>query len=524
MRAGARADVSAGAPPNSLSVLPRIIIVGLGPAGSDLLLPAARSAIERVPARYTRTTRHPCVEELQYEGLQFSTFDGIYELEEYIASVYEKIVGILIDVARARGEVLYAVPGSPAVAETTVELLRSADVALELEVIPGLSFADLAWARLGVDPMHAGARVVDGHGFASRSRHEMAIPLMSGAPLLIAQCDSRSVLSDVKLELLEHRDPAMAVTVLQRLGLSDERIVRMPLAELDHADVVADHLTSVFVPGAGRPHEVGESWVRFVALIERLRAPGGCPWDAEQTHHSLTRHLLEETYEVLEVIEQLPASAPGGDEPVDAALYALLEEELGDLLCQAVFHTTLAKETGAFTITEVVNGIHDKLVRRHPHVFGEIEVSGSEQVLRNWEQIKKEEKGVTSLMDQVPGNLPSLLYAHKLYRKAASGGLEWGPVSEVASRVVREAEQLRAASGLDIEARVGSLLGAVVNLAYLQHLDAEAALRGWAARFRDQFQTMERLAVDRGTSLESLDPVAVSALWHEAEGPTGVVH
>lgn len=506
----------------------RIVVVGLGPAGSDLLLPAARSAIERIPARYVRTTRHPCVEELQRDGVQFSTFDGIYELEEYITSVYEKIVEILIDVARAEGEVLYAVPGSPALAETTVELLlRSSaevDVGVEVDVIPGLSFADLAWARLGVDPMHEGARVVDGHVFALRSRHELAVPLTSGAPLLIAQCDTRTVLSDVKLALLEQRDPETVVTVVQRLGLPDEQIVGVSLAELDHAGVDADHLTSVYVPGAGAPGEVGESWVRFVALIERLRAPGGCPWDAEQTHHSLTRHLLEETYEVLEVIEQLPAEAPGGDEPIDDALYALLEEELGDLLCQAVFHTTLARETGAFTITEVVNGIHDKLVRRHPHVFGEVEVSGSEQVLRNWEQIKKEEKGAASLMDQVPGNLPSLLYAHKLYRKAASAGLELGSAADALGRVAQEVEQLRAASEPDIEARMGSLLGAVVNLAYVRHLDAEAALRGWAARFREQFQTMERLAEERGISLESLDPTGVGALWHEVEGSADAAH
>src|SRR5439155_4732387 len=137
----------------------------------------------------------------------------------------------------------------------------------------------------------------------------------------------------------------------------------------------------------------GEAWERLVALIERLRAPGGCPWDAEQTHHSLARHLIEETYEVIEAIEALPASAPGGPDLVPEGAYAALEEELGDLACQVVFHATFAREAGAFTITDVLTGIHDKLVRRHPHVFGDVSVTGADQVVANWEQIKREEKG-----------------------------------------------------------------------------------------------------------------------------------
>ena len=172
-----------------------------------------------------------------------------------------------------------------------------------------------------------------------------------------------------------------------------------------------------------------------MALIERLRAPGGCPWDAEQTHHTLARHLIEETYEVIEAIEALPASAPGsGPEPVPDGAYEHLEEELGDLACQVIFHATFAREAGAFTITDVLAGIHDKLVRRHPHVFGDVAVSGADEVVANWEVIKREEKGRTSLMDGVSRHLPSLLYAHKLYRKAASAGLTFGTADEALAR------------------------------------------------------------------------------------------
>ena len=320
--------------------------------------------------------------------------------------------------------------------------------------------------------------------------------------------------SDVKLALLEHLRPETPVFVMQRLGMPDEQIIQVPLAELDHREVTPDHLTSVFVdlPGDG----AGASWSRFVRLVERLRAPGGCPWDAEQTHHSLTRHLLEETYEVLEAIEALPSDAPGGATPAPPEAYESLEEELGDLLVQAVFHTTLAREAGAFTIVDVVDGIHDKLVRRHPHVFGDVEATEAEQVLRNWEQIKKAEKGAVSLMDQVPGNLPSLLYAHKLFRKAASAGMEWGSAEELVETVATEVDRMRDASSNEVEERMGALLGAVSNLARALGLDAEAALRGWAAGFRAQFQAMERLAAQRDLDLPSLDPVTRDALWHEA--------
>lgn len=489
-----------------------ITVVGLGPAGADLLAPAARAAIERVPRRYVRTGRHPCVDDLARDGLTFESFDNVYEQGDDLDSVYRTIVDTLVEAAVTWGEVLYAVPGSPAVAESTVPMLVGAARAtgVLIDMVPGLSFADLAWMRLGVDPMR-GARVVDGRSFRSLATSHFEL----SGPLLIAQCDTRDVLSDVKLELLEHLDPATSVVVMQRLGLPNEQVGEVTLSELDHRDVTPDHMTLVFVdlPVDG----AGASWSRFIALVERLRAPGGCPWDAEQTHHSLTRHLLEETYEVLEAIEALPPDAPGGLTPVPTEAYESLEEELGDLLMQVVFHTTLAHEAGAFTITDVVDGIHDKLVRRHPHVFGDVEATEAEQVLRNWEQIKKAEKGAVSLMDQVPGNLPSLLYAHKLYRKAASAGMEWGTADELVDAVAAEVERMRGAGEGEVEERVGALLGAVANLARALGIDAEAALRGWAAGFRTRFQTMERLAAERNLDLPSLDPAARDALWHEAD-------
>jgi tetrapyrrole methylase family protein/MazG family protein len=418
-----------------------VVVVGLGPAGPELLTEAAKDAIERVAERYLRTARHPAAGAVPAAR----SFDEVYERAGSIEEVYAEIVDGLVEAAAAAGEVLYAVPGSPLVAERTVELLR-ADDRVDVDVVPGLSFLDLAWARLGVDPVAAGVRVVDGRRFAVEVAGERG-------PLLVAQCDAKDVLSDVKLAAGDAHPES--VVVLQRLGLAGESVRTVAWDDLDR-DVEADHLTSLYLPAAAPP--IAAEVARFAELVRTLRER--CPWDREQTHKTLTRHLLEETYEVLEAIESL--DEPGG--------VGHLEEELGDLLFQVVFHATLAAEEGSFTLADVATGIHDKLVRRHPHVFGTVEADTAGQVMRNWEQIKREEKGRTSIMDGIPGDLPSLLYAHKVQRKAASAGVEVTAVGDAAT-----------------DEEVGALLFSVVALARQAGVDPEAALRATTARFRDEF-------------------------------------
>jgi len=489
----------------------RVVVVGLGPAGADLLLPAARVALERATVRFVRTARHPCVAELRTGGITFESFDERYESGADLDAVYDGIVETLVERAAHDGEVLYAVPGSPAVAERTVALLheRARRAEVEVVVVPGLSFAELAWARLGVDPL-AGARVVDGRDFSVDA-------LTDAGPLLIAQCDNPLVLSDVKLQLLERLAADAPVVVLQRIGLPDERVATVALAELDR-EIEPDHLTALFVdaPVMSAAAEV----TRLLHLARRLRRPGGCPWDAEQTHHSLARYLLEEAYEVVEVLELLPAEAPVG--AAGDPEYAALVDELGDLLYQIVFHVILAEEAGAFTMADVARGIHDKLVRRHPHVFGDASAGSGADVVRNWEQIKKEEKGHDSLVAGLTPGLPSLLYTHKLYRKAASAGLDPGGLDASLARVRAAAGALADAGADDdstggFEAALGELLAAAVALSRTRGVDAESALRGWAGRFREHFERFETLARERGLDLGTLDATAAAALWQETD-------
>jgi tetrapyrrole methylase family protein/MazG family protein len=445
-------------------VAPTVVVVGLGPAGPELLTSAATAAIGRVPERYVRTTRHPAAAAVP----EAIAFDPVYESAATMAEVYAAIVDALVEAATSAGEVLYAVPGSPMVAERTVELLL-ADGRVDVHLVPGLSFLDLAWARLGVDPLASGARLVDGHRFTVEAAGERG-------PLLVAQCDSRHVLSDVKLAV----DDGPDVVVLQRLGLPDESVRVVPWADLDR-DVEPDHLTCLWVPALAAP--VAGEVARFAELVRTLRER--CPWDREQTHQTLTRHLLEETYEVLEAIERLDGSP---------AAWAHLEEELGDLLFQVVFHSTLAAEEGQFTLADVARGIHDKLVHRHPHVFAGVEADTVGQVVSNWEKIKQAEKGRASVMEGISPGLPSLLYAHKVQRKAASFGVD--------PRV----------AGDD----VGAALFAVVDRARRSGVDPEAALRATAGRFRSRFEGLEAAAAAKGLDLATADAATVEQLWAAA--------
>jgi tetrapyrrole methylase family protein/MazG family protein len=205
----------------------------------------------------------------------------------------------------------------------------------------------------------------------------------------------------------------------------------------------------------------------------------------------------------------------GGAGAIPGDVYAALEDELGDLLYQVVFHALLAEEAGAFGMADVARGVHDKLVRRHPHVFGDVVADATDDVMRNWEQIKKDEKGVSSIVDGITPGLPSLLYTNKLFRKAASVGLDPGGLDEALSRIDVALGHLRTA-GNDLEADLAQLLVGAVIVARIGGVDAESALRGWAAQYRRRFEATEQLAIARGLDLAALEPGEVAALWLES--------
>lgn len=253
-----------------------------------------------------------------------------------------------------------------------------------------------------------------------------------------------------------------------------------------------------------------DQFARLMTLMRRLRAPGGCPWDAEQTHESLKRYLLEESYEVIEAI--------------DAGNAEHLREELGDLLLQPVFHAAIAEETGTFTMDEVLRSICDKLVRRHPHVFGSQEIKSAAEQVENWEQIKKEEKGEErkSALSGVPPHLPALLKAQKITEKAARVGFDWEHVDQVFAKVLEELREFQETmvegNQERMEAELGDLLFAIVNLGRFLRIDPEDALRKTIARFVRRFSHIEETLHAKGTPMKDATLEEMELLWEEAKG------
>jgi tetrapyrrole methylase family protein/MazG family protein len=278
-------------------------------------------------------------------------------------------------------------------------------------------------------------------------------------------------------------------------------------------------------PPRKKPPRHGElsagAWFeKLVALQARLRAPDGCPWDREQTHATLRTYLVEEAYEVLDALES------GED--------AKFAEEMGDLLLQIIFHAQIAAEDRRFTVADVIREVHEKMVRRHPHVFGEQRAKDAAEVLKNWEQIKKEErsskarpsasgqgKSAESLLDGVPRSLPALMEGFQLTRRAARVGFDWDSIDGIFDKLFEEAAELRhAQAGGDeqrVESEVGDILFVAVNLARFLRIDPEIAMKKANAKFSRRFREMERIARNRGTTFASVPRAEMETMWDTAK-------
>ena len=454
----------------------RIVVVGLGPAGPELITPATLAVLESGAPVWLRTGRHPAA-----AVVDAPTFDEVYERAERFSAVYEEIADRLLTQASSGAEVVYAVPGSPLVLERSVELLRqqAPERGVTVEMLPAVSFLDAVWARLSLDPVEAGVRLIDGHLF------EVAAAGQTG-PLLVAHTHANSVLSEIKVAVEE---PPESAVILQRVGLPDEVVKEVAWADLDRA-VTADHLTSVFLPELGEP--VAGAFAQLDGLVRVLR--NECPWDREQTHASLRRHLLEETHEVLEVLDVRAAMA---DDDPDPDTDEHLAEELGDLLYQIFFHARLAAERGSFTVSELVQGLHDKLVARHPHVFGDGPARDVASVVAAWDAIKAEEKQRGSRLDGIPASLPSLAWAAKLQKRAGS--------------VVGQAPV-----GYSDEQELGAALWDLVAASVDADVDPESALRAAGSRFERRFRRMEQLA-GSADALSDADASQLAVWWASTE-------
>ena len=503
-----------------------ITIVGLGPGAVGHLSLETMSIMQGCEQVILRTAVHPTVAELAKQGVKYTSCDDLYEAGASFEEVYQNVVTRVLTAAH-KGDVVYAVPGSPLVAEKTVVLLREQAKAqnLELAIKPSMSFLDLAYVALGIDPI-AGLRIIDAQDFG-------AIADAGQYPLMITQVYSQLVASDLKIALMENLPDEYELYFLRNMGLEDEECRPVKLFELDRQPKI-DHLTSVYIPpmgedenmpcgimafGEDEEEEAVENMVDtasfddvdiqpLVDVMRTLREPGGCPWDREQTHASIRSNMIEEVYEYLEA--------------VDAEDTEGMREELGDILMQIVFHARMAEEAGRFDLQDVIDEVVDKLIRRHPHVFGETKVTGSDEVLVNWEAIKKTEKTERKhVLDGVTQGLPALLRAYKLQSKAAKVGFDWPDVKGVWDKVQEELVELQdaLASGdrAAAENELGDVLFALVNYARHQKIEPEVALNGTNNRFAKRFAHVESCVEASGKAWQDFSLDELDQFWDEAK-------
>jgi tetrapyrrole methylase family protein/MazG family protein len=471
------------------------------------------------PCVLARTERHPAVAELRARGIAVAALDGVYQAAERIEEVYPRLVTAVLERARV-GDVVYAVPGHPLVGEESGrQLLTAARAArLPVRVLPAISFVDAALAAL--------AAAGEAGGFDQLQLVDAAAagePWWDPAqPALFYQVDDAAAASRAKLALMERYPDEHPVALVRHAGIpGEEAVLRLPLYELDRPAAGAyDHLTSIYVPPV-LPERARPTFRSFVAIIARLRAPDGCPWDREQDRQTLKRFVLEEAYELLEAVDS-------GDP-------TRLCDELGDLMIQVLMYAQFAREEGEFDIQDVIGNTVAKLVRRHPHVFGDVPAATTDEVLRNWDQIKRAEHAAAgrpreSALDGVPRDLPALMKATEVSKRAVRVGFEWPALDDVFAKLQEEVAELReaiAAGDQDHQRdEIGDLLFTVVNLARWLKIDPEEALRTMVHRFTARFQQVERLAAERGQALTKLGITELDALWEEAkrgwgEGVTG---
>ncbi len=477
-----------------------IYIVGLGPGNEEALTLGALKLLKSSPSVVFRTLKHPTVDYLFKQGISGESCDNFYEEKESFDEVYKGIVEYLWQ-KKDRGEsIIYAVPGHPLVAEKTVSLLinRCKLEGIPYRIIPAVSFVDAMMEALEIDAVE-GIKIIDAF---EMSAHQ----LDRREGTIITQVYNNFIASEVKLSLQGYYKDNKEIYFVRAAGIPGEESIRkINLYDLDRQQDI-DYLTSIYIP---KDEEVMD-FKDLVDIMAKLRAQGGCPWDREQTHESLKRYLIEECYEVLEAIDLKDEDK--------------MVEELGDVLLQVVFHASIGAEEGYFQIGDITQGICQKLIYRHPHIFGKVQVESSKEVLKNWEEIKKVEKGYntyTEELKQVPKNLPALMRAEKIQKKAARVGFDWEKIEDAMSKVLEELDEVKGVykgkSRERILEEVGDLIFSTVNISRFLDIDPENALNYTIEKFIHRFSFIEQEANQKGIELDKMSLQEMDSLWEESK-------
>ncbi len=532
-----------------------ITILGLGPGRWEDLTLQARALLERAASDkktvFFRTLIHPIIEPLKHEipNLSITSFDSFYDEATNWDTLYQRIAQEICTQAEQHSSVLYAVPGHPLIGEASVQLIlqQARERSLSISIVAGLSFLEPVCATLELDPFTSGMQIIDATVLAALRSEEIAGKIIPTIPLLVAHIYHRRQASAVKLALSDCYPDEWPVKLVRSTGLATsetvgehggdktrpyittgetvgeqggdkprpyitagETVIEMPLYEIDR-NRLASHFNALYVP----PLEALDALripetLRYITMRLR-RDPDGCPWDRQQTHQSLTRYVIEETYEVVEALEENDLEK--------------LAEELGDLLLQVYLHAEIARQDGDFNIGDVFEHVSAKLIRRHPHVFGQIEVQNAGQVVQNWEEIKRQERIAVgkdveseSILVGVPLAAPALIVAQEYQKRAAKIGFDYDNLPAVLAKLTEELEELQeAATPEHKHEEMGDVLFMVARVARELNIDAEEALRYANRKFRQRFQAMEHVSRQEGRTFSSYSLDEWLHLWNRVK-------
>ncbi|HWO94955.1 MAG TPA: nucleoside triphosphate pyrophosphohydrolase [Bacillus sp. (in: firmicutes)] len=481
-----------------------IKIIGLGAGDMEQMTIGIWNELKNAEYLFLRTKEHPVIEDLVKEGVSFLSFDSVYEKWDTFEKVYEEIAEELFKAADTKGSIVYAVPGHPLVAERVVQILleKGETRGINVTVKGGQSFLDPIFAALHIDPIE-GFQLLDG---TALKREELQLT----NHILIAQVYDQFTASDVKLTLMEELPDDYEVYIVTAAGSSGEEIKKVKLYELDH-QVTLNNLTTVYVPPVRQSETLYHQFETLREIIATLRGPNGCPWDRKQTHESLKPYLMEEAYELIEAI----------DEQDDDHVV----EELGDVLLQIMLHAQIGEDEGMFTISDVIRTLSEKMVRRHPHVFGDVKAEDAEQVIANWNEIKQAEKGKqeVSLMEGVNKQATSLMRAYQYQKAAAKAGFDWDAVEPMWEKVSEEIKEFQAEvkntqdKTEAMSKEFGDILFALVNIARFYKIDPETALAGTNHKFSRRFQHIEKRVKELNRPFSSFTLEELDQFWNEAK-------
>lgn len=478
-----------------------ITVVGLGPGSKEALTIGVLEALKNNSRVFFRTEKHPNVNYLKSLGIEFDTYDKFYEKFNSFDEIYLAIAKDLIRIHKEEGDLVYAVPGHPLVAEKSVTLLLELckKEGIEAKLMPSVSFIDALIESLQLDPIE-GVKVIDAFDIKNQVMDKRI-------GVIVTQVYNKFIASETKLALCDYYKDDTDIFFVRAAGVEGEESIRkIKLYDLDRQGDI-DYLTSIYIP---KKEDEVKDFQDLLQVMYTLRSEDGCMWDLEQTHESLKRALIEECYEVIEAIDE-------NDE-------VKLVEELGDLLFQIIFHAQIGSEDGYFSIKDVIEGITTKMIDRHPHIFGDVEVRDTEEILDKWDEIKAKEQNIRSYTDElkhIPKCLPGLIRADKVQKKAAKVGFDWDNVEPAMEKVLEELQEVKdvykSTEVSKIQEEVGDLIFAVVNVARLLDIDPEFAVNYTIDKFIKRFQYMEESGIRAGLDLKSMTLDQMDNLWNEAK-------